>query len=94
MPFTNEHAARLINPATLNPIRVRRSSGDGKTRVRGIIIPGTIDIIWYIESREGREIAIPQALRFPIKNWTEQQAKKWLADNKIKYITFEKASKE
>lgn len=91
-PLPNEHSARLLNPNTPH-IRVRRTSGSGDGAVQGVKIPATIDIIWYIVKSEGKEVPRAQALRFPTKNWTEAEARKWLKDNKIKYLSFEPAEK-
>ena len=91
MPFPNEHSGRLISPGSLNQIRVRRTKGSGKARVKGAIIPKSISVIWFIIRREGKEVPVAQALRFPIKTWTEEQTRKWLKDNKIKPILFEPA---
>lgn len=91
MPFPNESSARLISPGSLNQIRVRRTKGSGKARVKGVIIPTSISVIWFIIRRDGQEVPVAQALRFPIKAWTAERARKWLADNKIKPILFEPA---
>jgi hypothetical protein len=92
MPFPNEHAARLINPKSLNPIRVRRTKGSGKGTVKGVKIPNSIEVIWFVIRREGSEVPVAQALRFPKSTWTEKEARKWLTDKKIKPILFEPAS--
>lgn len=93
MPYTNEHAARLQDPDKLKRKKgfdhVSRTSGSGKGTVQGVDIPNSIDVIWYIYNDE---TVIAQALRFPIKNWTEKEARKWLKDNDISYILFEPAS--
>ena len=91
MPFPNEHSGRLISPGSLKPIRVKRTKGSGKARVKGVIIPTSISVIWFIIRREGKEVPVAQALRFPIKTWTAERARKWLKDNKIKPILFEPA---
>jgi hypothetical protein len=91
MPFPNEHSARLISPGSLKPIRVRRTKGSGKARVKGVIVPKNISVIWFIIRREGKEVPVAQALRFPIKDWTVERARKWVKDNKIKPILFEPA---
>lgn len=55
-------------------------------------MPQTADVIWgQLKSQSGKEAA-PQAIRFPIKDWTAAQARKWLKDNKVKYIQFEPAA--
>ena len=92
-PFANEHASRLISPKELEQRagfqHVRRTHGSGKGKVQGILIPNTIDIIWYV-FKDGAVIA--QTLRFPIEHWTSDEALKWLKTNKIKYLSFEKAT--
>lgn len=93
MPYENEHAARLKDPK-MKRIRVRRTSGSGDGFVQGVKIPKSIDIIWYIIKKDNKEIPIAQSLRFPVKNWTEKEARKWLKDNEIKYILFEPAESE
>jgi ATP-dependent protease ClpP protease subunit/cytochrome c556 len=94
MPYPNEHAARLLDPDTPH-LRVRRTHGSGDGYVQGVHVPDTIDIIWYIiVSEEKKEVPVAQALRFPIKHWTEKEARNWLEENKIKYILFEPASNE
>jgi ATP-dependent protease ClpP protease subunit len=90
-PFPNEHAARLLDPKTKH-IRVRRTSGSGDGTVQGVKVPTSIGIIWYVIKQGGREFPRAQSLRFPTKNWTEEKARKWLKDNKIKFLLFEKAS--
>jgi ATP-dependent protease ClpP protease subunit len=91
-PFANEHSARLLDP-DLEHIRVRRTKGSGAGRVQGVKVPNSISIIWYIvKTSEGKEAPRAQSLRFPITTWTEKEARKWLKDNEIKYILFEKAT--
>jgi HK97 family phage prohead protease len=93
MPFANEHAARLQDPKTLESRagfqNVRRTHGSGKGKVDGVSVPVTIDVIWYTY-KDGTVIA--QTLRFPIEHWTSAEALKWLKDNKVKHLSFEKAT--
>ncbi|MFA5234203.1 MAG: hypothetical protein WC390_07370 [Sulfurimonas sp.] len=93
MPFANEHASRLISSKELESRtgfqRVARTHGSGKGKVQGVSIPVTIDVIWYVY-KDGAVIA--QTLRFPIEHWSSAEALKWLKDNKIKYLSFEKAT--
>lgn len=91
-PYPNEHSARLQDPKMAH-IKVRRTSGSGESTVQGVKIPSTIGIIWYVVTRDGKEVPIPQALRFPIKSWTATKAKKWLSDNDITSKLFEPATK-
>lgn len=90
MPYPNEHSARLMDP-NADHKRVRRSSGSGDGLVQGVKVPESIDIIWYITEKDGKEIPQAQALRFPVKDWTEKDARDWLKSNKIDYIKFEAA---
>jgi len=55
----------------------------------------TISIIWGKLTGKAKPSnpPIPQALRFPTKSWTVTKAKKWLADNEIKFTVFENATK-
>lgn len=92
MPFPNEHSARLLSPG-ISHIRVRRTKGSGEGKVQGVKIPVSISVIWYIVKSEGKEIPRAQALRFPKNKFTAAQAKSWLKEHKIKYISFEAAKK-
>ena len=93
-PYANEHAARLFEPDEFKPIRVGRTEGSGDGKVQGVKVPKTISVIWFIQEVEGEEVPRAQALRFPTENWTEAEAKKWLKDNEIKYVSFEPAKEE
>jgi len=91
MPYKNEHSARLIDPDKFDPETFFSSEG-GKLFNR-IDVPATIRIIWgkLKEKNKENDPILAQALRFPIKFWTEKEARKWLEDNQIKYILFEPA---
>lgn len=80
MPYQNEHAARIINPSEFQQNSFRR-----------INIKTGIDAI--IGKLKGKSTTTTQAYRFDKKVYTVEQAKKWLKDNKIKYISFEPAVK-
>ena len=90
MPYPNEHALRLMSPDRAR-IRVRRTHGSGNATVQGTKIPASIDVIWYIIRTAGREAPVAQALRFPIRRWTAEQARKFISDNKLRG-TFEAAA--
>jgi hypothetical protein len=94
MPYPNEHSARLKDPKDFEPKSFRRT--EGGTIYGKIKIPKTIAIIWGKLKGKSKpsDPPIPQALRFPTKNWTVQKAKKWLKDNNIKYQSFEPAKKK
>ena len=87
MPYPNEHSAILKN-STTEKTSTLRTRGSGKGAVQGVRVPETISVKWYVQKKE---IPIAQALRFPIKRWTADAAKKWLSDNKVKYVSFEAA---
>lgn len=80
MPFPSEHGLRLLDPSTEH-IRVTRTKG-GKL-VHGVKIPESVSIIWYIQERDGEEVAIPQSLRFPIRAWSEERVEQWIEDNNM-----------
>jgi hypothetical protein len=91
MPYPNEHAARLRDPDDFDPDSFRRTKG-GKL-YNSIEVPETIAIVWgkLKGKAEPEDPPLPQALRFPTKDWEADEARKWLKDNKIKYIDFEPA---
>jgi len=91
MPYPNEHAARLRDPDSLSPVRVRRTAGSGDGTVNGVKVPESIDVIWYVIRRDGEEVPVAQALRFPVDSWSEAEARAWLKDHDIKPIAFEPA---
>ena len=86
----NEHSARLQDPNKYDDWR--RTKG-GKIYFK-IAIPASISIVWGHPKDKPARIWVPQALRFPKDKYTVAQAKKFLSDNKIKYISFEVAKKE
>lgn len=91
-PYPNEHAARLRSPGDFNPDTFRRTR-DG-TIYGSKKVPNTIGVIWgkLKGSDAPDDPPIPQALRFPTKDWTAAAAKKWLSDNKVKHQAFEAAA--
>lgn len=92
-PYPNEHSARLKSPDLFDDDTVRRKK-DGTIYGR-IKVPATVSVIWgKLKDHSGAEDnPVPQALRFPVDDWTAAEAKKWLKDNGIKYIAFEPAEK-
>jgi len=94
MPYPNEHSARLKNPKDFEPKRFRRTNGGTIYGTKKV--PKTVAIIWakLKDKSKPKDPPIPQALRFPVKSWTVQKAKKWLKDNNIKYQSFEPAKKK
>jgi hypothetical protein len=94
MPYPNEHSARLKSPDDFDPKSFRRTAGG--TIYGKIKVPATIGIIWgkLKGKTKPSDPVMPQALRFPTKNWTVEAARKWLNDNNVKPISFEPASEE
>ena len=86
-PYPSEHSFRLQEPGKYDGFR--RTKG-GKIYFK-VVIPAAIGIIWGHPKGKAPATWIPQALRFPKDKYTVAQAKKFLTDNKIKYIKFEPA---
>ena len=81
MPYPTEHAARIRDPGAFDPDSFR--SKDLKGGVR--IILGKL---------KGQDSMTVQAYRFSIDQFTSEEAKKWLEDNKVSYLKFEPAKEE
>lgn len=90
MPYPNEHALRLENPNKYSEYRRTK----GGTIYGSLKVPKTISIIWGHVKGEPKDAFHPQALRFPIKDWTESKAKNWIEKNIKSYISFDPASTE
>lgn len=92
-PYPNEHSARIKSSALFNADTFRRKK-DG-TIYGKIKVPGTAAVIWakLKEHDEPTDNPIPQAIRFPVSDWTVAQAKTWLKDNNVKHEKFEPAEK-
>lgn len=78
-PYPNEHAARVRNPEDFQADSFRRKN-----------IETGIDII--IGRLKGKTTTTTQAYRFKKDKFTVAEAKKWLKDHDVKYISFEPAS--
>ena len=92
MPFQNEHSARLRDPGDFADGSFRRTK-DGTLYAR-VTVPSDVSVIWgKLKDKSGDDDPVlPQAMRFPVKSWTAERAKKWLADNDVKHVRFEPAS--
>lgn len=92
MPYPNEHSARLQEPNKFNQDTFRRV--DDGTIYGKIKVPQTAAVIWgKLKGRDKpADNPIPQAIRFPTRNWTAEEARAWLKKNNVKYIRFEPAS--
>ncbi len=97
MPFPNEHACRLKEPTEFQQGTFRRTP-DGTWELKGaglLKVPQTIDVIsGQLKGDDDPDHRHAQALRFPTKDWTAEEAKRWLADNGVKYIAFVAAVKK
>lgn len=92
MPFPNEHAARLKSPGQFDEFR-RTKGREAVLPGAGLVdVPSSMAIIWA--KKEDDEEFQAQSLRFPIKSWTESEARDWLKDNKVKVLEFEPAEEE
>lgn len=80
MPYPNEHAARIIQPSRFQAESFRRKK-----------ISNGISII--MGRMAGSDKMTAQAYRFLKSAYTAQEARKWLKDHNIKYISFEPAAK-
>ena len=92
-PYANEHSARLKEPDDFDKDTFRRKN-DG-TIYGKIKVPATAAVIWakLKGHSEPEDEPHPQAIRFPTKDWTVEEAKAWLKENNVKYIAFEPAEK-
>ena len=104
MPYPNEHSARIKQPTLFkekpdwpgwNKGKFARTDG-GKYVLPGagmIKIPSSIKVLFgQLKTQSGKDGAV-QALRFPVSNWTSNEARVWLRNNKVKYVIFEGARK-
>lgn len=82
MPYPNEHSARLIDPNKFISDSFRR-----KNITKGVDI-----IIGKLKSGDGSMVT--QAYRFDIEKFSAEEAKKWLKDHNVDYISFEPAKPE
>lgn len=101
MPFQTEHSARLREPGEFaenpawndgRPGKFRRTSG-GKLYAQ-IDLPQTVSVVWgKLPGRAAKEDPpAPQSLRFAVEEWTADEARAWLKENKIQFVRFEAAT--
>jgi hypothetical protein len=81
-PYPNEHAARVRDPGDFIEDSMR--SKDITDGVRMII--GKL--------KDGDDSMVTQAYRFSVDKFTAEEAKKWLEDNDVEYISFEEAAEK
>jgi len=88
-PYPNEHSARLQDPNKFDEFK-RKADGKLYNKIK---VPSTVNVLWGHLKGKDADAWAAQGLRFPVKNWTESEAKAWLKENEIKYIKFEPAKK-
>ena len=82
MPYPNEHSARITDPGKYDSFaRVNNTNDKFKQ------LPDGVSIILGIKNDKSEN----QAYRFTKDKFTTEQAKKWLKDNNVDYISFEPA---
>jgi len=96
MPYPNVHSARLRNPGDFKERPDWSGAGKFRTTRGGTIfgrikVPRAIEIVWGQLKTQSGDQAAPQSLHFPIDRWTADKARKWLADRKVNYESFEPA---
>ena len=79
MPYPSEHAARVRDPGDFQQDSFRRKN-----------IASGIDVI--LGKLKGESTMTVQTYRFDRKQFTAAQARQWLKDHDIKYISFEPAT--
>lgn len=93
MPYANIHSARIHNPDDFKQDSFKTVNG-GSWVLPGagrLDIPSTIEVVvGHTHAQTGDEFTV-QTLHFPIDNFSAEEAKKWLKDNKVEYISFERA---
>lgn len=78
MPYPNEHAARVRDPDAFQPNSMRSKSIEKGVRI-------------IIGRLTGETTTTTQAYRFDKNEYTAAEAKKWLKDHNIVYLSFEAA---
>jgi len=82
-PYPNEHAARVKNPDDFQENSFRRKK----------IKTSQNSISMIIGRLKDKTTTTTQAYRFPRDLYTVDEAKKWLKDHNLKYLSFEPATK-
>jgi len=93
MPFPNHFAIRVQDPDRFDKESYRTTAG-GKIFGGRVVVPGTVNILWAKIKGKAKPSDPPvlQSLRFNKANWDEDRIRKWLKDNNVKFILFEKPS--
>lgn len=88
MPYPNFHAARILEPSEFREDTYANTTLENS---KGIELVSA-----KLKANEGKDDdpMTAQSYRFPKDNYTAQQAKDWLKEHDIKYISFEEAKEE
>lgn len=81
MPY-NEHVA-TIQPRQ-NDQKLKRTRGSGGQKIAGAVIPKNVAVFWNLDGTHGE----PTEIRFPVSEFSEDQARTWLVENRVKYDVF------
>jgi len=82
MPYAGEHSARVRDPGDFKQDTFRRKNID-----TGVdIITGKL--------KSGGDEMVTQTYRFKVDKFTVKEAKQWLKDNNVEYISFEPAEED
>ena len=81
MPY-NEHVA-TIQPRQ-NDQKLKRTRGSGGQKIAGAVIPENVAVFWNLDGTHGE----PTEIRFPVSEFSEDQARTWLVENRVKYDVF------
>lgn len=84
MPYPNEHSARVRDPGDFE-------EGSFRSKTLPKSEGGTGGVRMIMGHLKGETTMTVQAYRFPADLYTPEEAKQWLEDNDVKYISFEKA---
>jgi len=81
MPYPNEHSARVRDPGNFQADSFRRKE----------VAPGISIVMGRLK---GSTSMTAQAYRFDRTKFTPEEARKWLEEHDVKFISFEAASNE
>ncbi|MFO8012113.1 MAG: HK97 family phage prohead protease [Phycisphaerae bacterium] len=103
MPWSDAHGAILKEAKAFAAEPVWTDGGGGRWRRKpdGTIyeskkIPQSVHVVWG--KAKGKAAAgdppVPHALLFPAEDWTQKEAKDWLAEREIDYLRLDEATGE
>jgi hypothetical protein len=89
-PYSNEHAARIIDPSKFEQDSFRRVNNKNSDSFKNL--PDGVSVI--IGKLKGGSNTTIQAYRFDVDSFTVAEAKKWLKDNDVSFKDFEPAAEK